>query len=471
MSISDSVLDGIRAIVGENGVITDADTMAPLLKSWRDNWEGRVPMIVRPADTAELAAVVKLCHDTGTPIVPQGGNTGLTGASQPHDDMSEIVLSTSRMNRIRDIDLANDTMTVDAGCILADIQTAAADADRLFPLSLAAEGTCQIGGNLSTNAGGTQVLKFGNARALVLGLEVVLPDGRIWDGLRSLRKDNTGYDLKQLFIGAEGTLGMITAAVLRLFPKPSDVQTVLVALPDPAAAVALLSRARNVVGDQVTVFELIQRRAVDFALRHVPNVIDPFDAVHPWYVLADISGQGAPGNLRPEVERWLGDGMEAGEVLDAVVASSDQQAGALWHIREAIPEAQNYEGASIKHDVSVPVSRIPEFIDRASAALETAYPGIRIVAFGHLGDGNIHFNPAQPDGATDFYDQREAVNRIVHDIIADMNGSISAEHGLGRLRMAEAAHYKSEVEIDLMRTVKRALDPKNIMNPGKVIEV
>ncbi len=470
-NITSDILERIRSAVGNKGVITDADAMAPLLASWRDNWQGRVPMVVQPADTAQMAAVVRICHETGTAIVPQGGNTGLTGASQPHDDMSEIILSTSRMNRIREIDLLNDTMTVEAGCILAEIQNAASEADRLFPLSLAAEGSCQIGGNLSTNAGGTQVLRYGNARALVLGLEVVLPDGRIWDGLRGLRKDNTGYDLKQLYIGAEGTLGIITQAVLRLFPKPSDLETALIAVPDPAAALALLSRARAMVGEQVTVFELIQRRALDFALRHVPGVVDPFAEVHPWYVLTDIAGQGAPGSLRPEVEDLLSSGLEAGEIIDAALAASATQGQALWHIREAIPEAQNHEGVSIKHDVSVPLSRIAEFIERATAELEAAYPGVRIVAFGHLGDGNIHFNPAEPEGARDFDREREPVNRIVHDLIAEMNGSISAEHGLGRLRMAEAEIYKPAVELELMRTVKRALDPKNIMNPGKVLRL
>jgi len=470
-SIPSDVLARIRDIVGDKGAITDLDTMSPLLKSWRDNWLGRVPMVVQPANTQELAAVIKHCYETDTPLVPQGGNTGLTGASQPHDNNSEIIVSTSRMNAIRDIDVDNDTITVEAGCILANIQEAAARVDRLFPLSLAAEGSCQIGGNLSTNAGGTQVVRYGNARALVLGLEVVLPDGRIWDGLRALRKDNTGYDLKQLFIGGEGTLGMITAAVLKLYPRPSDVQTALIALPSPAAAVAFLGRARARVGEQISVFELIQRRAVDFALDHMHGVVDPFAENHPWYVLTDIAGQGAPGTLSGDVENLLEQAMEAGEILDAVLASSDAQAQALWHIRESIPEAQNFEGASIKHDVSVPVSRVPEFIARASAVLEAAYPDIRIVAFGHLGDGNIHFNPAQPKGAKNFYNEREAINRIVHDLIAEMNGSISAEHGIGRLRLAEAEIYKSSVELDLMRTIKNAIDPKNIMNPGKTIRV
>ncbi|MDE0727549.1 MAG: FAD-binding oxidoreductase [Alphaproteobacteria bacterium] len=466
-----AVLERLKAAVGPKGYTTDPDEIAPLCQSWRDNWRGWVPMVVRPANTAEVAAVVAICAETGTPMVPQGGNTGLTGGSQPHDTGAEIILSTTRMNRVREIDTVNNTMTVDAGCILASLQDAASDADRLFPLSLAAEGSCQIGGNLSTNAGGTQVLRYGNARNLVLGLEVVLPDGRIWDGLRGLRKDNTGYDLKQLFIGAEGTLGIITAAVLKLFPKPTEIQSALVAVPDPAASLSLLSRATEAVGEQVTAFELIQRRAIDFVLSNVPGVLDPLEQSYPWYVLMEISGQGPPDSLRDTVEGLLGGGLEDGEVLDAVLAANRAQGQALWKIRESIPEAQNHEGQSVKHDVSVPLSRIAEFIERADQALAAAYPGVRCVAFGHIGDGNIHYNPAQPLGerGADFAKEYGAVNRIVHDLISELNGSISAEHGLGRLRRDEARRYKSDVEMDLMQTLKDALDPTNIMNPGKVV--
>ncbi len=468
-NVPDEVLAKIRELVGPRGYTTDADEIAPHCVSWRDNWVGWVPMVVRPASTAELAEVVKICAASGTPIVPQGGNTGVTGASQPHPDGTEIILSTSRMNRIRDIDLLNDTMTVEAGCILAEIQNRAAELNRLFPLSLAAEGSCQIGGNLSTNAGGTQVLRYGNARNLVLGLEVVLPDGRVWNGLRGLRKDNTGYDLKHLFMGAEGTLGIITAAVLRLVPRPTDVATAFVAVPDPAAATALLTRARAAVGEQVTSFELMQRICIDIGLQHVPGVVDPLGQRHDWYVLLDIAGQGAPGTLRDTVETFLGEAVEAGEVLDATLAASDAQAQALWRTREAIAEAQNHIGASIKHDVSVPLSKVTEFIARASDALEAAYPGIRVIAFGHLGDGNIHFNPAGPLDAEDFAAERGNVNRIVHDIVAELDGSISAEHGLGRLRREEARRYKPAIEMELMERIKHALDPDNILNPGKVI--
>lgn len=469
--VSETVLARIKAIVGPKGYTTDPAEIAPHCESWRDSWHGWVPMVVKPANVEEVAAVVVICAESGTPIVPQGGNTGLTGGGQPHATGTEIIISTSRMNKVREIDTVNNTMTVEAGCILAALQGAAADADRLFPLSLAAEGSCQIGGNLSTNAGGTQVLRYGNARNLVLGLEVVLPDGRIWHGLRGLRKDNTGYDLKQLFVGAEGTLGLITAAVLKLFPKPTEVQTALVAVPDPKAALALLSHATEVVGEQVTAFELIQRRAIDFVLSHVPDVTDPLDQAYPWYVLMEVSGQGAPDSLQAAVEIVLSQGLERAEVLDAALAANQTQGRALWKIRESIPEAQNHEGQSVKHDVSVPLSRIAEFLERADLALAAAYPGVRCVAFGHIGDGNIHYNPAQPlgpDGA-DFAAEYGAINRIVHDLIAELNGSISAEHGLGRLRREEAKRYKSSVEMDLMRTVKKALDPGNIMNPGKVV--
>ena len=470
-AVPSEVLERIKVAVGPKGYTTDPEEIAPLCQSWRDNWHGWVPMVVKPGNVDEVAAVIAICAETGTPIVPQGGNTGLTGGSQPHNTGTEIIVSTSRMNKVRAVDTVNNTMTVEAGCILADLQHHASDADRLFPLSLAAEGSCQIGGNLSTNAGGTQVLRYGNARNLVLGLEVVLPDGRIWDGLRGLRKDNTGYDLKQLFIGAEGTLGMITAAVLKLFPKPTEIQTALVAVPNPTAALALLSRATEAVGEQVTAFELIQRRAIDFVLANVPDVPDPMTGVHPWYVLMEISGQGAPDSLRDAVEGVLGEGFEAEEILDAVVAANRAQGQALWKIRECIPEAQNHEGQSVKHDVSVPLSRIAEFIERADKALTKAYPGVRCVAFGHIGDGNIHYNPAQPLGpeGANFAAEYSAVNRIVHDLISDLNGSISAEHGLGRLRRDEAKRYKSDVEMDLMQTVKDALDPTNIMNPGKVV--
>jgi FAD/FMN-containing dehydrogenase len=428
-------------------------------------------MVVRPASTQEVAEVVKICAAAGIGIVPQSGNTGLVGGGIPHDHGEEIVLSLGRMNRVRAIDPLNYTITVEAGCILASVQKAAADADRLFPLSLGAEGTCQIGGNLSTNAGGIAVLRYGMARDLVLGLEVVLPDGRIWNGLRGLRKDNTGYDLKQLFVGAEGTLGIITAAVLKLFPRPGAVETGFVAVPDPAAAIELLARVRAGTGDAVTAFELISRPALDMVLRHIPGTSDPLGTPSPWYVLLEASSGASGGGLRAALEQVLADAAEAGLVQDATLAASSEQAKALWRLRETITEAQKPEGGSIKHDVSVPVSKVPEFIARASAAVEAALPGIRVVAFGHAGDGNIHFNLSQPIGAdrAAYLARWEEFNRIVHDIVAELQGSISAEHGIGRLKREELKHYKSPLEIELMRTLKRALDPKGIMNPDKVV--
>jgi len=467
--VPEEVLARLRRAVGPQGYTEAPDEIAPLCVSWRDNWRGWTPMVLKPATTEEVAEVVRICAETGTPIVPQGGNTGMTGASQPHGQGTEIILSTGRMRKIRAVDLANDTITVEAGCILAEIQAKAAELNRLFPLSLGAEGSCQIGGNLSTNAGGVQVLRYGNMRNLVLGLEVVLPDGRVWNGLRGLRKDNTGYDLKQLFIGAEGTLGIVTAAVLRLVPRPSDVVTAFAAVADAAAATALLGRAREAVGEQVTSFELMQRICLDIGIAYVPGVADPLPERHDWYVLIEIGGQGAPGTLRGQVEDFLGAAAEAGEVLDATIAASEAQAAALWKIRESIPEAQNHMGPSVKHDVSVPVSKVGRFIAEASAALESAYPGLRVVAFGHLGDGNIHFNPAGPLGDAGFYGERARVNRIVHDIVAGLDGSISAEHGLGRLRREEAYLYKPAVEMELMQRIKQAIDPANLMNPGKVV--
>jgi FAD/FMN-containing dehydrogenase len=469
--VATEALDRIRAIVGPRGWIADAAEMAPYLVEERGLYRGRARVVVRPASTQEVAEVVKICAESGLRIVPQSGNTGLVGGGIPHDHGEEIVLSLSRMNRVRAIDPLNYTITVEAGCVLASVQKAAADVDRLFPLSLGAEGSCQIGGNLSTNAGGIAVLRYGMARELVLGLEVVLPDGRAWDGLRALRKDNTGYDLKQLFIGAEGTRGIITAAVLKLFPRPGAVETGFVAVRNPAAAIELLARVRAGTGDAATAFELISRRALEMVLRHIPGTADPLAASSPWYVLLEASSGAAGGGLRAAVEQVLADGAEAGLVQDATLAASGEQAKALWRLRESITEAQKPEGGSIKHDVSVPVSKVPEFIERASAAVEAALPGIRVVAFGHAGDGNIHFNLSQPVGAdrAGYLARWEEFNRIVHDLVTALQGSISAEHGIGRLKREELAHYKAPLEIELMRALKHTLDPKGIMNPGKVV--
>lgn len=466
-----AVIDPIRAIVGDRGLITDPGAMQPFLESWRDGWVGRSPLVVMPDSTQTLAAVVRICAETRTPIVPQGGNTGLTGAGQPHADGSEIVISTNRLNRIREIDIDNDTMTVESGCVLANIQNAARDVGRLFPLSLGAEGSCQIGGNISTNAGGVQVVRYGNMRNQVAGLEVVLPDGRIWDGLRGLRKDNAGYDMKQIFIGAEGTLGIITAAVLKLSPLPRATATALVAVSAPSDAVDLLTRAKGVVGDRIVSFELIQRLCVDVARRHVPDVPDPLRDIYPWYVLIELADQDSGSRLTEMLEGILEAGLEAGEVLDGVVAASKAQADGLWRIREGISEGQKREGVSYKHDISVPISKVALFLDRTNAALDRECPGIRHFAFGHLGDGNIHYNPIQAEGGdpAEWRAKLGTVNAIVHDIVVGLGGSISAEHGIGRLRIDEMPRYKSPVELDLMATLKRAFDPHNIMNPGKIL--
>jgi FAD/FMN-containing dehydrogenase len=469
--ITAPAIERLKAAVGRAGYLDDPADMAPYCTSWRDNWVGRVPLVLKPQSTPEVAAIVQICAEHGIAIVPQGGNTGLTGAAQPHEDMSEVIVSTSRLKRVRAIDTVNDTITVEAGVVLKEIQGAADRADRLFPLSLGAEGSCQIGGNISTNAGGVQVLRYGNMRNLVLGLEVVLPDGSIWNGLRGLRKDNTGYDMKQLFIGAEGTLGIVTAAVLRLFPKPTASETAWIAVESPAAAVALLGLVRARLGDAVSAFELIRRSLIDFLLAGVPGHEDPMRAVHPWYVLMDVTSQGPPGSLHGPLAEALAAGQEAGLVRDATIAASGAQAAKLWKMRESLPEAVISAGGAIPHDISVPLSRIPEFIARADAAVAAAYPGIRLCAFGHVGDGNMHYNPVRPlDWDTPrFRAERERINRIVHDIVVDLDGSISAEHGIGRARLAELEHYKEPAELAMMRAVKRALDPKGIMNPGKIV--
>jgi FAD/FMN-containing dehydrogenase len=465
------VIERLKAVVGPSGYLDDPADIEPFCRGWRDDWLGRVPLLLRPASTAEVAAIVRICAETRTPIVPQGGNTGLTGASQPHADMSEVIVSTARLNRVREVDRLNDTMTVEAGVILADIQRIAAEHDRLFPLSLGAEGSCRIGGNISTNAGGIQVLRYGTTRSLVLGLEVVLPDGRVWNGLRGLRKDNTGYDLKQLFIGAEGTLGIITAAVLKLFPRPTAVETAWLAVASPADALELLAFMRGRFAELVTTFELMRRRIIDLLLTGVPGHEDPLPDVHPWYVLVEVAGQGAPDALSEPFRDALAAAMERGLVRDAVIAASEAQAKRFRKMREDLAEAQKSAGGTIAHDISVPVSRIPEFLEKADAAMERAYPGIRHCAFGHVGDGNLHYNPVRPESwtAERYRAERDNVNRIVHDVVVSLGGAITAEHGIGRLRLAENERYKSKEELDLMRAVKRAIDPLNIMNPGKVV--
>lgn len=471
-SAAGSLIERIAAIVGPQGLLTEPRDLEPYVVDWRGIYRGTTPAVVRPASTEQVAAVMKLCTETATPIVPQGGNTGMCGASVPHADGSEIVLSLARMNRVLEVDALNNTMTVEAGCVLANIQQAATEADRLFPLSLGAEGSCQIGGNLSTNAGGVNVLRYGNARDLVLGLEVVLPDGRIWNGLRGLRKDNTGYDLKQLFIGAEGTLGIITAAVLKLFPRPTATATAWTAVPHPEAALEFLALLRRHCGDRVTAFELISRNCLDLVLRHVPGTRDPLAKEHNWYVLVDLSDSRSGHALRSELELALEAAMEDALLLDAVVAENEGQSKALWRIRESIPEAARGEaGMLYRHDISVTTSRIPAFIEEARAALENRFPGVDIICFGHLGDGNLHYNAFIPGRSRIAAAARIAhdVTDLVYDIVQHYQGSFSAEHGIGLAKVEELRRYKSAVEIELMRTLKHAIDPGNIMNPGKVL--
>ncbi len=460
----------LEAALGR-GVLASSDG-APYLTDWRGLLRASNAIVVRPGSTEEVAKVVRLCAEARVPIVPQGGNTGLTGGSIPYEDEAAVVVNLGRMNRIRAIDPLNYAMTVEAGCVLQTLQRVAEDADRLFPLSLGAEGSCQIGGNLSTNAGGVAVLKYGNARDLVLGLEVVLPDGTVWDGLRGLRKDNTGYDLKQLFLGAEGTLGIITAAVLKLFPKPRDKRTSFVALRDLDAAIALLVRMRAATGDQVASFEYLPRNCLEMSLRHIPGTSDPMAQAYDHYALIEVTRTAdEDAGFVENVDAALGKAIEDGLVLDAAVAQSQAQAAMFWKIRDSMAEAQKEEGPAIRHDVAVPVSSIPDFYRETKKRVLARMPDARIHGFGHVGDGNLHYNIAAPSGADvkAFMARMPEINAVVHDCVAEYHGSISAEHGIGRIRRDELPRYKSAVELALMRKIKAAIDPLAIMNPGKVI--
>ncbi|MGE3334458.1 MAG: FAD-binding oxidoreductase [Rhodospirillaceae bacterium] len=473
MPLDQSLLDRLTEIVGPSGIIHDLGAMAPYLHEERGLYtKGKAALVVRPANTAELAQVVATCAAAKIPVVPQGGNTGLCGGAAVREDGSEIIVSLGRMNKVRAIDPVNFTITVEAGCILADVQRIAAEKNCLFPLSLGAEGSCQIGGNLATNAGGINVLRYGNARDLVLGLEVVLPDGRIWNGLRALGKDNTGYALRQLFVGAEGTLGIIAAAVLKLFPRPAETATAFCAVGNLDDATKLLNRARALSGDAVTAFELIPRIGLEMCMRHVAGVSDPLQAPSPWYVLIEFSTSRPDASVRASFEALLETAFGEEIITDAVIAESLEQRNNLWRIRESLPEAQKHEGGSIKHDVAVPVSLVPQFIAQGVELIAKHFPGARPVPFGHLGDGNIHFNISQPTGADKaaYLAQWGDMNRVVHDLVVSMNGSISAEHGIGRLKVDEMKHYKDPVELDLMRRLKHAIDPQNLMNPGKVVD-
>jgi FAD/FMN-containing dehydrogenase len=456
------VISRLKAVLGEGGWSQDPGRLAPKLAEWRDRWSGDTPLLALPKSTGEVAAVVGICFESATPITPQGGNTGLVGGQIPR---GEILLSLERMRAIRQVEPFDDALTAEAGVALVAVQAAARAVGRLFPLSLASEGTATVGGLISTNAGGTAVLRYGNMRELVLGIEAVLPNGEVLQGLRSLRKDNTGYDLKQLLIGAEGTLGVVTAASLKLFPIPVSRATAMVGLARAADAIALLARAKQESGGGIEAFELMGRMGVSFALRHIPGLREPLQAVYPWYVLIEaVSGE--PGGAEAALERLLAAALEEGTILDAVIAQSQAQAQAFWRLREDQSAAQKPEGLSWKHDVSVPVSRVAELIETATAAIAKRWPRARVAAFGHVGDGNIHYNVSEPEGGDPSFEvDREAGAKLVHDIVADLGGSISAEHGLGVMKTAEALRYKSTVEVEAMRAVRRALDPKRIMNP------
>jgi FAD/FMN-containing dehydrogenase len=452
-----------------------SEEMQPYLLDWRKRKQGAALAVVEPTTTDEVAKLVQWCAANHVVVVPQGGNTGLSGGATPEPAASAahpaIVLSLKKMNRIRTIDPINNTLTVEAGCVLTAVQAAANQVGRLFPLSLASEGTCTVGGNLSTNAGGVHVLRYGNARELCLGLEVVTASGEVWDGLRSLRKDNSGYDLRDLLIGAEGTLGIITAAVLKLYPMPASRQVAWVSIESPAEALKLLGLAQAALGAALTAFELVSEMAHSLVLQHVPQSRRPLSDVSPWYVLLEVVDFKSDAACSDALQSVLEAAFDASLILDAAVSSSQSQFNALWALREDISEAQASEGKNIKHDISIPISQIPSFVAETHALIAASFPGVRMVTFGHLGDGNLHYNVSPPRGQAHdiFLTHQDAINLIVHDSVAKFNGSISAEHGLGTLRRDEAARYKSSVELNLMRAVKQAMDPQGILNPNKVL--
>jgi FAD/FMN-containing dehydrogenase len=462
-SVPADVLSRLKAVLGEGGWSQDPERLAPKLVEWRDRWAGTTPLLALPRSTAEVAAVVGICGEAGVAITPQGGNTGLVGGQIP---LGEILLSTERMRAVRAVETVDEVLVAEAGVTLAAAHEAAAAVGMRFPVSLASEGTATIGGIVSTNAGGTQVLRYGVTRQMVMGLEAVLPNGEVWNGLKRLRKDNTGYDLKQLLIGAEGTLGVVTAAGLKLFPTLASRSVAIIGVDSPGAAVRLLAGAKAETGGAVEAFELMGRLGLDFVLRNIPGSRDPLAEPHPWYVLAEFAAA-EPGAAEAAMERFLASAIEAGRARDAVIAQNETQAHELWALRENQSPAQKREGATWKHDIATPVSRIAEFIDQATAAMQAFAPGARITAFGHLGDGNVHFDVLVPeggDGATHSA-RRDEGSRIVHDIAVSLGGSISAEHGLGAMKTAEGARYKSETELAALRAIRQALDPKRIMNP------
>lgn len=469
--LTPELLARFAAIVGEGNALSEPDDIRPYLEENRGIYKSVSPLILRPCSTEEVAQILTLASETTTSIVPQGGNTGHVGGSVANPDGAEIILSLSRMNRILAFDGEGNTMVAEAGVILQKLQEEAERNDRLFPLSLGSQGSCQIGGNLSTNAGGTGVLAYGNTRDLVLGIEVVLPSGEIWNGLRALRKDNTGYDLKDLFIGAEGTLGIITAAVLKLFPKPRGQEVAFVGLPSPHDALLLFNSLRDQAGSSLTGFELMPRIGLDFVLRNIPDTRDPLQKSHDWYALVEISSTRSAEDARDLMEGALSEAMEAGLGEDAVLAETTGQQRQFWQLRESMSDAQKPEGGSIKHDISVAVADVPRFLDAAEKVVKAMVSDGRIVAFGHLGDGNIHYNISQPkDGnRAKFMAMRQSMNRAIHNLVREFNGSISAEHGIGLMKREEMSRSKSPIELDLMKRIKASLDPKGIMNPGKVL--
>jgi FAD/FMN-containing dehydrogenase len=471
MNDSTNILGGLAAAAGADALITDPARTAPMLRDHRALYRGHALAVIAPADVAAVSRVLAYCNERRIGVVPQGGNTGYCGGATPDASSSQVLLSLARLNRVRSIDAANYTLVAEAGCILANLQAAAAATDRYLPLSLGSEGSCMLGGNLSTNAGGLNVIHYGMARELVLGLEVVLADGRVLETLTGLRKDNTGYDIKSLFLGAEGTLGIITAACLKLHPAPRVRATAFVAVRDPEAAVALLATMRDASGDRVTSFELIPRIGVELTTRHIPGVVDPLAAPSAWYVLCELSSSRPDEPLDAVLEKTLAAAHESGGVTDASLALSERERESFWRLRESIPEAQRKDGASLKHDISVPVSQVPRFIELAGAWVEQNVPQGVLVAYGHLGDGNLHFNINQRAGTQAF--QLQAVEakarRAVHDFVQQFSGSFSAEHGIGQLKVFELERYANPVELDLMRRVKQAFDPNGIMNPGKVL--
>jgi FAD/FMN-containing dehydrogenase len=456
-------LSRLKAVLGEGGWSQDPDRLAPKLQEWRGRWTGQTPLLALPRSTAQVAAVVGVCAADGVAITPQGGNTGLVAGQIPR---GEILLSTEKLTAVRDVDAFDDVMVLEAGVTLARAHEVALSVNRRFPLSLASEGSCTIGGLASTNAGGTAVLRYGVMRDQILGIEAVLPNGEVWNGLKRLRKDNTGYDLKHLLIGAEGTLGIITAASLKLYPRLASRCVAIAAVATPHDAIALLARAKDETGGAVEAFELMSRLGVAFALKNIPGLREPLEAVHPWYVLVETAS-GEPGAAEAAMERLLAGALETGLIQDAAIAQTEAQAHAFWAVRENQSGGQKPEGAAWKHDISVPVSKVADFIDQATAAVERLSPGVRVVAFGHVGDGNVHYDVLRPDGGLDDAHDvlRDEGARIVHDIVAAMDGSISAEHGLGAMKSAEALRYKSAVEIEALRAVRSALDPRRIMNP------